>query len=167
MRIAITNLRKYNEGELEYKWIELGIDDIEEIEQQINDFLGEDEEYFISDYEAPVTIGKYEDLEDLNWLAELIEDSGLSIDEIKNLNDQLSNNKELAEVLEEGDYMIIEDVRTQEDLGKALVYDYDFFNDVPDYAKNYLDFEHIGKEYSRFIDYPFHIKNGYAIQVNR
>src|SRR5699024_5960300 len=68
IRIALTNLGKYNEGELTYKWVELPYTD-EEFQETL-EAIGIDgenyEEYFISDYEAPFHIDEYENLEKLN-----------------------------------------------------------------------------------------------------
>jgi hypothetical protein len=82
MKIALTNLGKYNEGELVYKWVELPATDealteaFEEI--GINERY---EEHFISDYEAPlgIRIGEYESISKLNDIAEKLE--GLDVPE--------------------------------------------------------------------------------------
>ncbi len=86
MNIYITNLGKYNEGELVGEWLELPAtkEEIERVLERIG--ISEDpdengnyyEEYFITDYETDVDgleIGEYDNLEDLNELAEAIEDN--------------------------------------------------------------------------------------------
>ena len=74
---AITNLGKYNEGELVYKWIHLPITD-KELAQVLKD-IGIDgvnyEEYFITDYDCEIDgvydkLGEYTSIRDLNALAE-------------------------------------------------------------------------------------------------
>ena len=68
IRIALTNLKKYNEGELVFEWVELPCDDFGEV----FDRIGHDE-YFISDYECDefhISIHEYENLERLNEIAE-------------------------------------------------------------------------------------------------
>lgn len=79
IRIALTNLGKYNEGELVYKWVDLPATD-EEIAEAFEE-IGvapdtEYEEHFISDYEAPagLRVEEYSRLDRLNELAELLED---------------------------------------------------------------------------------------------
>ena len=72
MKIALTNLGKYNEGRLVYTWLDLPFTE-EEFENAkskigINERY---EEYFISDTEVekgeyPGKIGEYTDLDDLN-----------------------------------------------------------------------------------------------------
>ena len=75
IRIALTNLGKYNEGELTYKWVELPYTD-EELTKAL-EAIGIDgenyEEYFISDYEAPFHIDEYENLTKLNDIADELE----------------------------------------------------------------------------------------------
>lgn len=75
IKIAVTNLGKYNEGELLYKWLELPA-----TEEEINEAFEaiqvapntEYEEHFISDYEAPIGISvkEYTSLTKLNEIAE-------------------------------------------------------------------------------------------------
>lgn len=60
LRVALTNLGKYNEGELVFKWLDLPATD-EEIEQAFKS-IGvaegtEYEEYFITDYEKHTLTG--------------------------------------------------------------------------------------------------------------
>ena len=70
IRIALTNLGKYNEGELTYAWLSLPATD-EEISVAPST---EHEEHFISDYEAPFSIGEYESITKLNEIAERMAD---------------------------------------------------------------------------------------------
>lgn len=72
IRVALTNLGKYNEGELVYTWLELPAtqSEIDEAFEIIGVDFEEYEEYFISDYEAPFSIYEYSNLTRLNELAE-------------------------------------------------------------------------------------------------
>jgi len=54
-RIYLTNLAKYNEDRLIRKWIELLLT-TEELEKELKQILAGDEEYLITDYEAPFRI---------------------------------------------------------------------------------------------------------------
>jgi Antirestriction protein (ArdA) len=76
IRIALTNLGKYNEGELVYTWLELPAtdEDIQEALEKIGIDGVRYEEYFISDYEAPFEIGEYENIDKLNYIADRIEE---------------------------------------------------------------------------------------------
>lgn len=77
----VTNLGKYNEGELVGEWVEFPVseDDIEEILERIGIDGEEYEEYFITDYEADFDaaeiLGEYVTLETLNEIAEALENT--------------------------------------------------------------------------------------------
>ena len=77
IKIFLTNLGKYNEGELVGKWFDLPIHDIEDALLEVgvakNTMY---EEYFISDYSSDIDIkiSSYESLTKLNKIAELLED---------------------------------------------------------------------------------------------
>lgn len=69
--IYLTNLRKYNEGELFGKWVELPLSK-DELNEELEEVLDGDEEYFISDWEVPkgFEIGEYSNIYYLNDDAE-------------------------------------------------------------------------------------------------
>ena len=80
LRGFITNLGKYNEGELVGEWIDFPISD-EELEE-VKERIGIDEnheEWFFTDYECdidgfdPSSLGEYESVEHLNEIGEAIE----------------------------------------------------------------------------------------------
>lgn len=95
MNIALTNLGQYNEGILNFTWLSLPAteEEIAEAFDKIqvshddkhyysdglghvtdNDYYGEYEEFFISDYECDfMEIGEYDNLDRLNEIAEEIE----------------------------------------------------------------------------------------------
>lgn len=66
IKIALTNLAKYNDGELVYTWLELPADEdeIRAAFEKIGCLDGD--EYFITDYEAPFEIYEYSNVFDLN-----------------------------------------------------------------------------------------------------
>ena len=83
----ITNLGKYNEGELMGEWITFPIDEDElnEVFERIgcryededgNEHNEEYEEFFFTDWECEIDLelGEYESIDDLNEKAEAIED---------------------------------------------------------------------------------------------
>ncbi len=78
LNVAVTNLGKYNEGELVFEWLKLPAtyEEIERCFSQIglNDVY---EEYFITDYESDVGLKCYEysNLEYLNEKIEELEDA--------------------------------------------------------------------------------------------
>lgn len=73
LKIALTNLRLYNEGDLIFEWVELPCDDF----KPVFDKIGHDE-YFISDYECErfnfyIELSEYANLSLLNELAQKYE----------------------------------------------------------------------------------------------
>lgn len=109
----ITNLGKYNEGELIGEWIEFPIDedDLEEVLKRIG-IDGENyEEYFFTDYDTDIGpdlhISEYEDIDNLNEFGELLQ----NIDSY------------------------------QEDLVNAIVYEYDSFDYILEQLQNIDDKE--------------------------
>lgn len=115
----ITNLGKYNEGELVGEWIELPISD-EELDKVykrigINEYY---EETFMTDYNCDVDLrlnefGEYESIERLNEIAEKIADVGddlaAAIIEIYGVDDFLNNNPD--------EYNLYSDINNEYDLG--------------------------------------------------
>ena len=72
--VFITNLGKYNEGELVGEWVALPCHDLDAVYERI----GIDEEYeetFITDFQTDFnfSVGEYESIEDLNEYAEELE----------------------------------------------------------------------------------------------
>lgn len=89
VKIALTNLGKYNEGVLDFVWLELPAteDEISEAYDKIevchdgveytDEFGSPYEEVFISDYESDIDgikIGEYDNIDELNEMAEKVED---------------------------------------------------------------------------------------------
>lgn len=96
LNIYITNLGKYNEGELIGEWAKLPLSE-EELQEILNRIgINEEyEEYFITDYEADINgleIGEYSNIGELNKIAKKFEE----LEELE---------KKQLEVLLEGDYI--------------------------------------------------------------
>ena len=147
MKIYLTNLGKYNEGDLVGEWLELPATE-KEIEESLKR-IGIDgvnyEEYFITDYEDSIfKIEEYSNLEFLNEIAEKIEN--LNDDEkiiFEYLKDYLNYDFEKAfEIIENQDYLYYADVKNEEDLGEAISEDWE----IPENLINYIDYEAIGRD---------------------
>ena len=85
MKIAITDLKDYNEGILRYEWLDLEeYSSAEEIREYIKQFLDKrsketkelHEEWFVSDYEEFVNLGEYPNIDDIEKAVELIKEYG-------------------------------------------------------------------------------------------
>lgn len=71
IRIALTNLGKYNEGELVFTWLNLPVSD-GELSEAFKEIGAA--EHFISDYEAPFDISEHTSITKLNDIAERLLD---------------------------------------------------------------------------------------------
>lgn len=122
IRIFLTNLGKYNEGELIGEWVDLPVDSFDDVLARIgiNDIY---EEYFITDYETNIpklTIDEYENLDTLNDMASQLDD----LDESQLLI--MAARLDIGESFEEAiagcdDGSIYYDCYSDQDLGYELV----------------------------------------------
>nr|DAP26921.1 MAG TPA: antirestriction protein [Caudoviricetes sp.] len=162
--VYVTNLGKYNEGMLVGEWVHLPTTakEMKEVFERIgigqkDDFGCPYEEWFITDYDCYVTglcrwLGKYENLDELNYLAarldemsnydlELFEavieigDCGDSVKDLINLMDNLDN------------YMVFSGVTNDYDLGYYYIeesgcYDTDKLGTLG----RYIDYEAFGRD---------------------
>ena len=162
--VYITNLGKYNEGELVGEWVHLPTTakEMKEVFERIgigqkDDFGCPYEEWFITDYDCYVTdlcrgFGEYENLDELNYLAarldemsdhdfELFEavietgDCGDSVKDLINLVDNLDS------------YMVFSNVTSDYDLGYYYIeesgcYDTDKLGTLG----RYIDYEAFGRD---------------------
>lgn len=160
IKIYLTNLGKYNEGELVGEWVELPIDEdeLQEVFKRIgiSDEPDEDgnyyEEYFITDYETDIeglSIGEYENLDHLNEIAEAIEN--LSDYDMKVFKNAVEAGFVDAEDIEDFDpdrFMLYEGVYDNQELGEYIINDqYGGLENVdPDVLSNHFDYEMFGRD---------------------
>jgi hypothetical protein len=126
VRIYLTNLAKYDEGKLIGKWIDLPIDD-DELQKELKAILGSDEEYFITDFEAPFGIEKYESPFKLNefvWQLEELDEQDQ--EKMFYLLDTIGYDRE--EALEHYEDVIFYSGMTLEDVAEELIEDGVFGN---------------------------------------
>ena len=151
IRIALTNLGKYNEGELTYKWVELPYTD-EELTEAL-EAIGIDgeeyEEYFITDYEAPFNIGEYENLEELNDKAmeyDVLDEQEKEVLALymEEVNDDFDD---ALQVTTCGDYIVHANCDDMTDVAHAYVHDYGVYDlDVMGNLAIYIDYEMFGRD---------------------
>ena len=148
MNIALTNLGKYNEGELIYKWVELPATE-EELEAAkkeigINEYY---EEWFITDYECDyLQIGEYDNIEELNEIAETVE--GLADYEQEIVKALLDEGYDLEEAINTVDDCIVyADCENMADVAYQM-YEEGLLGDIPEHLVNYIDWEAYGRDLS-------------------
>lgn len=161
IRAYVTNLGKYNEGELVRKWIDLPIEE-KEFKEVLNEIgvNGENyKEYFFTDY-------IYYDIEDLNLSKhEKIDDLNKIAKQIENLNDyELDVFNAIVQHFGADDalkfdiynYSFYPDITNGEELGRYYV-DEIYFDDVRtgSVIYNYIDYESLGFDMSRYADGGF------------
>ena len=159
IRIALTNLGKYNEGKLAFEWLDLPCTEgkLEEVKKRIG--INERyEEWFITDYEAPegFEIGEYENLEYLNDLANRLAD----IDEVNYLAllEHTGSKEEALDIAESGDYSFYSDVADDSDLG----WEYADYLEIPDHIQMYFNYEAYGRD-CRINEGGSHTPYGYIV----
>lgn len=151
LRIYLTNLGKYNEGMLVGEWVDLPVSE-EELEKVfkrigIND---EYEEYFITDYESNidgVKVGEYENIDDLNELAEALED--LDSEEENVLSVMLEDGctfEEALEKIKDRDYMVYYNCDSMEDVAYQVVEESGLLDGVPEKVARYFNYEAYGRD---------------------
>lgn len=150
MKIFLTNLGKYNEGELVGEWVELPVSQGEL--QEVFDHIGineEYEEYFITDYECDLyEVGEYENIDKLNDIAERIKKlDGEERNVVKALIQKLDYTlDEAIEKVNNGDYRIYYDCDDMEDVAYQVVEDCGYLDKVLDNVACYFDYESFGRD---------------------
>lgn len=165
--IYLTNLKKYNEGELCGQWVKLPVDDdFEKAFEEIgitNEDGDQVSEYFITDYEAPFKIGEYEDIFQLNEFAEEYE--GLQ-DWEKDIVDILANRHcEYSEAIPLiDDCTVYYDCYSMADVAEEYCEECGVLDSIPENLRWYFDYEAFGRELD--IEGMFYFgDNGLVVQV--
>ena len=174
----ITNLGRYNEGDLAYKLISFPID-----EDELNEALKEIgckytdengvvhnefyEEFFFSDWECeiPFDFGEYESISDVNDIAERVE--LLATYELETLEvilkEHTSDANEALDIVENCNYTIWNDCINMADVAATMAEEYGYLNSVPDRLQCYIDYEKWGRDLA--IEGTFLEGDGYFIEI--
>lgn len=158
----ITNLGKYNEGELVGEWVKFPTtaEELKEVFKRIgigqkDDFGHPYEEWFITDYDCYVDglyskLGEYESLDELNYLAskldEMSESEYAQFQAGMEMGDHCGSLQEIINLTENLDcYEIYPDIEDYDDLGRYYIEELDVMQ-VPDHLQNYIDYEAYGRD---------------------
>ncbi len=158
----ITNLGKYNEGELVGEWVKFPTthEELQKVFERIgigseDDFGHPYEEWFITDYDCYVgnlydKLGEYENLDELNYLASKLDD--MDRDEYNQflaameVSDHTGSIQDLINLTENLDcYDVYPDIEDHDDLGRYYIDELEAM-DVPDHLRNYIDYEAYGRD---------------------
>lgn len=148
LKAYITNLGKYNEGELIGKWIEFPISD-EEL-QEVFEEIGINEEYeefFFTDYENNwFNLGEYESIDTLNEIGEMLEEIEDSEEIFQALLEAGYNTQESIEIISNCDYMFYDNCNDMIDVAYEYVNNSGMLDNVPEFAQRYFDYEQFGRD---------------------
>ena len=153
----MTNLGKYNEGQLVYERVAFPTDT--ETVQAALKKIGIDgiryEEIFISDYDGPMPqlhkhLGEYESINELNHLAcllsELSQDELAVFEAVMDSGEYTGSVKDLINLSQNLDsYSFYSDVHTEEDLGRMYLQELEAVP-VPEHLIDYIDYEAYGRD---------------------
>ena len=158
----ITNLGKYNEGELVGEWVKFPTtaEELKEVFKRIgigqkDDFGQPYEEWFITDYDCYVDglydkLGEYENLDELNYLASKLDEMDQSdyarFQAGMEMGDHCGSLQEIINLTENLDcYEIYPNIEDYDDLGRYYIEELDAMQ-VPEHLKNYIDYEAYGRD---------------------
>ena len=158
----ITNLGKYNEGELVGEWVKFPTT-AEELKKVFNrigigqkdDFGQPYEEWFITDYDCYVgalydKLGEYENLDELNYLASKLEEMGqgeyAQFQAAMEVGDHSGSLQEIINLTDNLDcYDLYPSIQDYDDLGRYYIEELDAMQ-VPEHLRNYIDYEAYGRD---------------------
>ena len=158
----ITNLGKYNEGDLVGEWVKFPttLEEMQKVFERIgigqkDDFGQPYEEWFITDYDCYVDglydkLGEYENLDELNYLASKLDEMSQGEYEqfqaAMEIGDHSGSLQEIINLTENLDcYDIYPDIHDHDDLGRYYIEELDAMQ-VPEHLRNYIDYEAYGRD---------------------
>ena len=158
----ITNLGKYNEGELVGEWVKFPTtaEELKEVFKRIgigqrDDFGQPYEEWFITDYDCYVDglydkLGEYENLDELNYLASKLDemDQGeyAQFQAGMEMGDHCGSLQEIINLTENLDcYEVYPHIADYDDLGRYYIDELEVMQ-IPEHLQNYIDYEAYGRD---------------------
>lgn len=158
----ITNLGKYNEGELVGEWVKFPTtaEEMKEVFKRIgigqkDDFGQLYEEWFITDYDCYVDglydkLGEYENLDELNYLAtkldEMSDSEYAQFQAGMEMGDHCGSLQEIINLTENLDcYEVYPNIEDYDDLGRYYIDELEVMQ-IPEHLQNYIDYEAYGRD---------------------
>ena len=157
-RAFVTNLGKYNEGELVGEWVDFPIDedDFDEMLKRIkigdtDDFGAPYEEWFVTDYDCDLDgfdwqeLGEYPSYESLQEFGELVESID-DVEAVENAYEVTGDLREAIEGLDSGSIIYYPGCNTEEELGEYVINEF-YVGEIPsDLAERYFDYDMLGRD---------------------
>uniref|UniRef100_UPI00403F2E7D antirestriction protein ArdA n=1 Tax=Candidatus Enterococcus willemsii TaxID=1857215 RepID=UPI00403F2E7D len=145
MQVYISNLGKYNEGELVGAWFHPPID-MEEVKEKIG-LNDEYEEYAIHDYELPFEIDEYTPITEINRLCALIEEIEDTpiYNELREIQQLWFTNLEDL-IAHKDDIICHSHCESMEDVAMYYVEETGQLGEVPTNLQNYIDYQALGRD---------------------
>lgn len=169
VKIYLTNLAKYNEGELVGKWIELPLDETD-LKNEIAEVLGNDEEYFITDHEAPFKIWEHDNPYAINKQVEEIQQLSAVDQEVLEIilkSDKVESIDEGLTIIHEGSCIIYRECSDMKDVVLQYIEMFGGFKEamwcpgnyinVPDHYENISDMSN--ESIKKYFDIEQYIKD--------
>ena len=157
----ITNLGKYNEGDLAYKLISFPIDEgeLNEALKEIGCYYVDDdgvehnveyEEYFFSDWECeiPFDFGEFPNISEINDIAERVELlAAYELETLKIiLKEHTSDVDEALRIVEDNNYRTWDSCDSMADVAETRADEYGYLEDIPERFQCYIDYEKWGRD---------------------
>lgn len=164
--VFITNLGKYNEGNLVGEWVKFPTteEELKKVFERIgiepgapDEYGGHYEEWFITDYDCYVPgltevaqLGEYENLDELNYLAsKLMELDDCELDRLEaamEVADETGNVKDIINLIDNPEkYEVYPGIENDEDLGRYYADEMVYIH-LTDEVRDYFDYEAYGRD---------------------
>lgn len=164
--VFITNLGKYNEGNLVGEWVKFPTteEELKKVFERIgiepgapDEYGGHYEEWFITDYDCYVPglteaalLGEYENLDELNYLAsKLMELDDCELDRLEaamEVADETGSVKDIINLIDNPEkYEVYPGIENDEDLGRYYADEMVYIH-LTDEVRDYFDYEAYGRD---------------------
>ena len=164
--VFITNLGKYNEGNLVGEWVKFSTteEELKKVFERIgiesgapDEYGGHYEEWFITDYDCYVPglieaaqLGEYENLDELNYLAsKLMELDDCELDRLEaamEVADETGSVKDIINLIDNPEkYEVYAGIENDEDLGHYYIEELGAIH-LTDEVRDYFDYEAYGRD---------------------
>lgn len=157
-RAFVTNLGKYNEGQLVGEWVTFPIDedDFDEVLKRIqigdtDDFGAPYEEWFVTDYDCDLDgfdwqeLGEYPSYDSLQEYGELIESID-DVEAVENAYEVTGDLREAIEGIDDGRIIYYPGCNTEEELGEYVINEIYGGEITHDLAERYFDYDKLGRD---------------------